>query len=622
MAKITISDFSGGFASIDALNAAFQDLEDELNNKVLYRKNPQGEANSMQSDLDMNGKSILNVSTWESDNLACTNLTINGELVVPSELATSVLPDQTSQDGKFLTTDGSTASWEAITNIPFQLDVSATERTVQGKLSDTTSVKDFGATGDGVTDDTAAIQAAIDYTCSLLNTDNTDTTAAKLIVPDGVYVITNTLTVPTKLRFIFEIIGGFKVSGWSGLSTDPVLQLNCKKSFITLNTIDCNHEASGVIVNGSNNTIDNGFIIHFASFGFKHSGAGNSLFNNITAHQWLQADSGYGLNSNWTATAFVADDIDSIFYNCKGGWAGKALEVTSNALNMTYFGCHFFNGRPDAIANGWELPIDPIIVSIAPSSKNIFVGCYFDNGHIDNYGGGLVINGGHYLEVTDNVTMTEPKIRYYAASADRDLNLPYISGISASIGFYSYLGNSFAGDYTEINALNIGNTFGEWVDMARRKYHIIPNDNSEVTEVWAKPGGYLSFKYKIHGRDDYEFRHTTTESKLITDLFRVISPSTTVPHHFKLGGGSTGISEEAAGILSMYAGSTVGLTVAGNYYKSQVKTVAGLTPAATAGAGARSFVSNATSTTFGSVVAGGGSNNVPVYSDGTDWRIG
>ena len=53
-----------------------------------------------------------------------------------------------------------------------------------------------------------------------------------------------------------------------------------------------------------------------------------------------------------------------------------------------------------------------------------------------------------------------------------------------------------------------------------------------------------------------------------------------------------------------------------------VYTVATLPSAATSGVGARSFVSDANATTFASIVAGGGANNVPVYSDGTNWRIG
>ena len=39
-------------------------------------------------------------------------------------------------------------------------------------------------------------------------------------------------------------------------------------------------------------------------------------------------------------------------------------------------------------------------------------------------------------------------------------------------------------------------------------------------------------------------------------------------------------------------------------------------------AGRRGFVSDANATTFNSVVAGGGANFVPIFSDGTNWRIG
>lgn len=56
--------------------------------------------------------------------------------------------------------------------------------------------------------------------------------------------------------------------------------------------------------------------------------------------------------------------------------------------------------------------------------------------------------------------------------------------------------------------------------------------------------------------------------------------------------------------------------------KTTATTVASLPAAATAGAGARAFVTDATATTFLSTAAGGGANAVPVVSDGTNWLIG
>ena len=50
--------------------------------------------------------------------------------------------------------------------------------------------------------------------------------------------------------------------------------------------------------------------------------------------------------------------------------------------------------------------------------------------------------------------------------------------------------------------------------------------------------------------------------------------------------------------------------------------VTALPSASTVGVGARAIVSDATATTYASAYTGGGSNKVPVYSDGTVWRIG
>ena len=50
--------------------------------------------------------------------------------------------------------------------------------------------------------------------------------------------------------------------------------------------------------------------------------------------------------------------------------------------------------------------------------------------------------------------------------------------------------------------------------------------------------------------------------------------------------------------------------------------VASLPSATTVGAGARSFVTDALAPTFGATVIGGGAVPIPVYSDGTNWKVG
>jgi len=79
----------------------------------------------------------------------------------------------------------------------------------------------------------------------------------------------------------------------------------------------------------------------------------------------------------------------------------------------------------------------------------------------------------------------------------------------------------------------------------------------------------------------------------------------------------TALARDSAGVVKITNGST------GTGYIKQVPVaVSALPAAATVGAGTRGFVNDANATTFASVVAGGGANVVPVYSDGTDWRIG
>lgn len=67
------------------------------------------------------------------------------------------------------------------------------------------------------------------------------------------------------------------------------------------------------------------------------------------------------------------------------------------------------------------------------------------------------------------------------------------------------------------------------------------------------------------------------------------------------------------GILGTPAVITTGYTVA---------VLNAALPAAALGAGARAFVTDATTPTFGATVVGGGAVKTPVYSDGSNWKVG
>lgn len=87
-----------------------------------------------------------------------------------------------------------------------QSGTGAVQRSVDSKLKDVVSVKDFGAVGDGVVDDTAAIQAAINYVQSfhkpeLHASSSPGPGVTELFFPFGVYKITATLVATRSISF-------------------------------------------------------------------------------------------------------------------------------------------------------------------------------------------------------------------------------------------------------------------------------------------------------------------------------------------------------------------------------------------------------------------------------------
>ena len=107
MAKISLPPLSGGYASVTAINARLQQIEDAFNDDVLWRDGFVGEDNTMNNELDMNGYSIINSGAFNSNDLY-----LGAFNTAPTEFSPGV-PLSTAHTGAlyFNTTDNSMYVW-------------------------------------------------------------------------------------------------------------------------------------------------------------------------------------------------------------------------------------------------------------------------------------------------------------------------------------------------------------------------------------------------------------------------------------------------------------------------------------------------------------------------------
>lgn len=149
MAKITLDTITSSYAATSLFQSNFTAIEDELNDKVLYRDNPTGEANQMENDLDMNSNDILNAATVNSDIII-----LGGTQITPS--GTTTLPaDQLTYDN---TTSGLTAT-------DVQAAIDENDANIDAHLADTVDAHDATAISyDNTSSSLTAteVQAAID----------------------------------------------------------------------------------------------------------------------------------------------------------------------------------------------------------------------------------------------------------------------------------------------------------------------------------------------------------------------------------------------------------------------------------------------------------------------------
>ncbi len=150
-------------------------------------------SNPMVGPINMNGFQIDNLAAPTSDTDAVNRAYVNdivangigdgdkGDIVVSGSGTTFTIDSGVITNSKVNASAGIVSSKLAFT----QAGTGAMQRTVESKLRDVVSVKDFGAVGDGVADDTLAINRATKYVANL--------GGGTVYYPPGTYKITRAI---------------------------------------------------------------------------------------------------------------------------------------------------------------------------------------------------------------------------------------------------------------------------------------------------------------------------------------------------------------------------------------------------------------------------------------------
>jgi hypothetical protein len=499
----------------------------------------------------------------------------------------------------------------------------AVATTVQDKLRESVSVKDFGAVGDGVTDDTAAIQAAI----------NSIPSGGVIYLPVGTYLTSGSININTAgVHFIGSgtTVGNVKIL--ASHTNGPVIRVSkagCKLSdfavdatvtrqvapagtnygiqyeandlasqFITrqrcLDISVRNQPSHGVVVVGAVWYSEFTRIICDANGGHGFAiddGVLTSRANKDAAIGFLSVSDlvstdngghGFACGSEATVAQGVPTRVNVINYDSSGNATDAAVRYTAH--DFYFFG---ENHHMDVSA------IDCAVGAMMVKGRNIQINNIRLVGALTS---GIEVNT-HSVSSVDSRGVVINGIRSLATAP---LNPAVNIAVAACIGTKVICTSLF-----NITTLVTDSGTDSVIESIKQPLIVdVPSGSNNITiRVDGVVRGYI-----------------TTRAGLLavgTGATRLLFNS-----------GSSAISPEgdgaaSNGLIDLGRSSTKfkDLWLGGYIYQSP-RTLSLIPAAGTAGAGARAFISDASATTFASIASGGGANIVPVYSDGTNWRIG
>jgi len=253
-------------------------------------------------------------------------------------------------------------------------------RSLATRAADVVNVKDFGAVGDGVEDDTDEIQAAFLY-CR--------TNKVKVFIPAGTYLISSQLDISG--LDIEGVLKGYRnnsgtiIKGSGGHAILTQLQTNLSNITYSIKNIRIENGSVGLIMTYSVNcVIENVYIVNCVDGIYCGvNGILGPLWNNFKNCQVAVSNIGLSIHGNDFANANIFDtcffdgDNLAISINCTGGIGAVANYFLNTEIKGEGRGANLFRAKSTIFDNCYFESFGPAIVVESFSIDSILNGCVF-----------------------------------------------------------------------------------------------------------------------------------------------------------------------------------------------------------------------------------------------------
>jgi hypothetical protein len=336
----------------------------------------------------------------------------------PTTGVTEILTEYTDLNNLFSVLNaysfyGNAAGYTSLTG-PSAL--SPTTRSYQLKFDDFVSIRDFGAIGDGVTDDTAAINRALQQIYKTGVSETEPLARRKIYFPGGTYLVSDTLLIPPYAKLVGD-----------GISSTVIQQTQGNK--FLANTADSKFQ-SGASLGTSGAVLPNDIEIDGIRFFNSNTNLIKSILRIDSASNISIKNSSFVGNTNSgvtpgyypnlvTITSSISSSSLISFDNCKFLRAGYAVSIESSTVTSVRVTNSAFSQIANAAVNlggsrhfvsvGNYYGVVTSIIEGTGSSNDFYqVGDYNLSGGVDNAGiriGNLQLSPTYYFRISTTPTV-------------------------------------------------------------------------------------------------------------------------------------------------------------------------------------------------------------------------